>query len=319
MPQIHSDDIKTLLQRYGLANPTAAEIAIFEGIDVIGGAAEAAIGAYANAKTSEMARQKNDPLAAYQELTQKYTADSITSAGNLYNQLQGVLSEAPKLFGGLTPDQVQSYLAPLQTSYKTALSNVQGIIASRGLSASSTENAALAETNKQFQDQVFSTGLDVGMKSQQAKANSIQAQINNLFGFGTSAMGESGAAARQRSAQDLGQSNLIASLPYFLRSTGQQDAAAKIASDQWRSDNSGFQHTFDQVTGDIQKGAGAFNALKSMGVGGGGGGGGTPYTPSGPSYSQFAPQTPGYGAPASYGPGGTNFAPPNLDLFAATL
>src|SRR5258705_11532 len=98
MPQLSTENVKTLLKQYGLANPTEAEADMFAGMDIIGGTAGAAIAAYANAKTSEAARQASDPLAAYQQLTQKYAADSIASAGNLYTQLQDVLSSAPKLF-----------------------------------------------------------------------------------------------------------------------------------------------------------------------------------------------------------------------------
>lgn len=313
MPQIGSADVKRLLQQYGLPNPTDAEVDMFTGIDVIGGAAVSSIAAYANAKKAELDRQANDPLTAYQQLTEKYSADSIAKAGNLYDQLQSVLTEAPKLFGNLTPDQVQTYLAPLQTSYTQALSSVQGIVASRGLAASSTENAALAQTNKEFQQQVFSTGLDVGMKSQKNRATAMQAQINNLFGFGTSTLGMAGQAAGQKSAQDLGQSNLIASLPYYLRSTGMSEAQATIAADEARAAQSGFYSKFNQVTGAINQGINTYNNLRSTGnlnlgpFGQFGSGSSTPV-----SGSQTGQQ---FQSPASQSPGGSSNQTPNTSLF----
>jgi len=232
MPQISATDVGKELQRYGVVNPTPAEENLFAGMDVIGGAADAAIAEYANYKLQEQQRQASDPLAAYQTLEQNFANDTYAKAQNLYSQLSDLQSSAPQLFGALTPDQIQQYLAPLATSFKSSLAEVQGSLASRGLGASSTEANALAQTNQQFQENVLSTGLQVGMTQQQNKAQSIQAQINNLLGLSTQAQGQVGAAVSQKSQQDLGQSNLIASLPYFLRSSGTEEANAKIAADQ---------------------------------------------------------------------------------------
>lgn len=313
MPQVTGADVRQKLQAFGLANPTDAEITMFTGLDEIGGASDAAIAAYANFKTQETQRQASDPLKAYQDLTEKYAADSIANAGNLYTQLQGVLTEAPKLFGSLTADQVSTYLAPLKTSYDSAISTVQGVIASRGLGASSAEANALAQTEKQFQEQVLSTGLQVGQTQQAARANSIAQQIQNLFGLGTSALGEAGKAAGQRSSQDLSQSNLVGSLPYFLRSSGTAEAQAKIAAD--RAKGGGFQDLFNQVTGDIKQGVSTFQSLAMI-----------PNqfqstSPTVPGYGGGGPNLPGgnpFASPASFGPGGANAPAPNsLDLFQA--
>ena len=212
-------NVEGYLKQYGIVNPTDAEIAMFTGLDTVeGGAAGAAMAAYANSVQAEQTRQANDPLAAYQTLEQQYASDSIAQAGNLYTQLQDLQSQAPKLFGEFTPDQINEYLKPLQTAFTSSVSQVQGVLASRGLGASSTEANALAQTNQQFQENVLQTGLNIGLTSQQNKAQSMQQQIQNLFGLGTQANAQAGAAAGQRSAQNLSQSYLIASLPYFLRS-----------------------------------------------------------------------------------------------------
>ena len=147
MPQISQQDVLATLKAYGVANPTDAEAALFTGMDTIGGSAGAAIAEYANYKKSESDRQASDPLVAYQQLEQQYATDSIAQANNLYGQLQDLQSSAPKLFGELTPDQINQYLAPLQTAFKQSVSQVQGVLASRGLGASSTEANALAQTN----------------------------------------------------------------------------------------------------------------------------------------------------------------------------
>jgi len=142
------------------------------------------------------------------------------------------------------------------------MSSVQGIMASRGLGASSSEANALAQTNQQFQEQVLNTGLNIGLTSQQNKANAIQQQINNLFSQTGQAMGISGQAAGQQSAQNLGESNLIASLPSFLNASSAQMAAFNKALNP---NTGGFQSTFNQVTGDIGKATAALTNIADIG------------------------------------------------------
>ncbi len=120
-------------------------------------------------------------------------------------------------------------------------------------------------------------------------------------------MGLQSGAAGQQSSQNLGESNLIASLPSFLNSNAAQMAAFNKA---FNPDTGGFQALFNQVTGDINQGANAFNSI--MGVGktvagmGGGmpGGGGAPSSIPGGSPGA-APSTSLYqgsaGTPAAYG------------------
>lgn len=303
MGQMNADDVALRLKAWGIPNPSSAQINMFVGMDVIGGSADAAIAEYVNFEKAEATRQASDPLKAYQEYEQKFAQDSFANAQNLYTQLNDVVTSAPKLFGSLTPDQIQQYLAPLKTSFDAALATTQGALAGRGLGGSSTEANAAYQTEKQFQEQVLQTGLDVGMNTQKQQAAAIQARLNQVFQGGTTAQGAVGAAASQRSQQDLSQSNLLASLPYFLRSSGMQEAQAKIASDNARRSQRGFQATFNQVTGDIAQGADAFESLafipqqfKTSP--------GSTYSGTGSTgYNPFA-------SPASFGPGGSS-APQN--------
>ena len=76
MAHISSGDVASTLKQYGVTNPTDAEIAIFTGMDVIGGSANAAIAEYANYKTTEAQREASDPLAAYQTLEQNFATQS---------------------------------------------------------------------------------------------------------------------------------------------------------------------------------------------------------------------------------------------------
>ncbi len=241
--------------------PTQAEITAmapsFEGRFDIMEIGTSAVAQYVNAKQAEAEREKNDPLVALQTRMDDSVALMKNQVQGLYSQLQDTLSAAPQLFGSLTPDQIQQYLAPLKTSFDKQMANVQGIMGSRGLGASSTENQALADTNKQFQEQVFSTGLGVGLDAQKNKATAIQAQINNLFGLTGQEEGISAGAAGQRSQQNLGQSNLIASLPFFL------DQAASQRSQMAEAENAkgGFWDKFYKVTGGINQGLNTFNNL----------------------------------------------------------
>lgn len=218
----------------------------FQGRYNIGETGTSAVSQYVLQKRAEAERQKNDPLAALQKHMEESVALMKNQVTGLYGQLQDTLGSAPQLFGNLTPDQIQTYLAPLQDSFKKQLSLVQGTIASRGIPGSSTENNALAETNRQFMDQTMATGLQVGMDSQKSKAAAIQNQINNLFGLTGTEEGIAGGAAGQKSQQDLGQSNLIASLPYFLS----QDAFAKNQYYNAQNKGMGAWDVAERVIGD---------------------------------------------------------------------
>jgi hypothetical protein len=240
--------------------PTQAEIDAlapsFEGRTNTGEIGNNAVAQYVNYQQQLATFKANDPLTA---LTTQLN-DAITLQTNqvngLYNQLQTTLTSAPQLFGSLTPDQVNTYLQPLQTAFQSQLATVQGTIASRGLAGSSTENNALAQTGQQFQQNVLSTGLSIGQQQQQASATAIQNQINSLFGLTGTETGVLGQAAGQQSQQDLAQSQLVGSLPSFLNAqSAAETAQAKAAS------GSGAQGLFNTVTGDIGKATSAFENL----------------------------------------------------------
>lgn len=218
-------DIQSVFKQFGYY-PTQEEInaisQAFSGTYDPAARGISAVSQYVMAKKAEAERQANDPLAALQKKMEDSVALMKNQVQGLYGQLQDTLSAAPKLFGDLAPDQIQTFLAPLKTAFDQQVATVQGVIAQRGLAASSTENNALAETGQRFQESVFATGLDVGMKSQAAKAAAIQKQIDNLFGLTGHEEGIAGNAAQARSAQNLGQSNLIASLPAFLNAQSAQ-------------------------------------------------------------------------------------------------
>lgn len=240
--------------------PTQAEVeALVPTSEGVGGEqfGQASVANYINMQKAEILRERNDPLAAFERKMMDSADLYKAQVTGLYGQLQDVLGSAPQLFGNLTPDQIDQYLSPLKRSFDQQLASVQGVIGSRGLAASSTENLALAQTGEQFKENVFSTGLNVGIQSQQEKARALQNQINAYLGLATSEEGLAGRAAGQISSQDLGQSNLIQSLPFFLSQAAKENQLFQGAL----SDRGGFQDVFNQVTGDIGKGTSAFQNL----------------------------------------------------------
>lgn len=259
-------NLYNIFQSFGYT-PTQAELDSLAG--AFGGANNAqtkaagvsAVAQYVNYQNQIKQFEANDPLNALQTRMNNIIDQNTKSVQNLSSQLQSTLSAAPQLFGSLTPDQIQTYLKPLQDTFNQQLSQVQGAIASRGLAASSTENNALAQTNQEFQNQVFSTGLSVGLQSQQNQANALQEQINNLFGQTGQAIGVTGQAAGQKSAQDLSQSNLLASLPSFLNAQALQTGQFNTNATRGNS----FLDTFNQVTSGINTGIDTIGNLMTLG------------------------------------------------------
>ena len=303
-------DITAIMKQFGYT-PTNEEAVMLQGAfgaennAVSKAAGVEAIAQYVNYQKQIQAFDAKDPLTGLQTRMNNIIDQNTKAVSGLSDQLQQTLSAAPQLFGSLTPDQISTYLAPLQTSFNQQLSQVQATMAARGLGASSPEANALAQTNQQFQQTVLSTGLNIGLTAQKNKADAIQQQINNLFGQTGQAINSTTSAAGQQSKQQLGESELIGSLPSFLNNQA-QDQAARNTSAQ---DQGGFQAMFDAVTGDIGKGVNAAGKLY------------TSYTTSGASslFSQPGgqpapagtnPMTPSF---ASTSPGGTNYQPPNLN------
>src|SRR5208337_1684483 len=102
------------------------------------------------------------------------------------------------------------------------------------------------QAQNEFQGTVLQSGLNIGLTSQTNQANALQTQINNLYGQTNQAMGITGAAAQQQSQQQLGESQLIGSLPSYMNAQSLNQGAYNTAATK----GSTFQDTFNQVTGD---------------------------------------------------------------------
>ncbi len=113
---------------------------------------------------------------------QSMGASDQAAGTSSYQQAQQTLQEAPKLFGSLTPDQIGTYLAPLQNQFNYGLGQVQGTAAQRGLAGSSLEAQAMAQAQTQFQQNVLSQGLSIGQQQQQLLASQQAALGAQQFG-----------------------------------------------------------------------------------------------------------------------------------------
>lgn len=282
MPQFSGNEVKDWFKNFGV-DATPEEVAMFTGVDYIGGGS--AIGNYVATKKAQAERQANDPLKAvlaaqksFGEAQAALASGDRDTAAKLYDQLFSTLQTAPKLFGNMTPEQVNTYLAPIKAS-------VEGDSARRGLTGSSTEmNALTGNTLK--------AGLDVGLTLQDKQAAAIQSEINRrtqLVGTATgaqaNALGLQGQAAGVLSQEGQQDQELLSSLPLYLRSYVAQALAADRAAQKQKK---GILGVMSDISTGINLGGnilsmGALDRLLPTKPGGGGGGMGAPLASIGPT------------------------------------
>lgn len=222
MPQYSNYDVETAFKNFGLS-ATPEEIAQFSGVDYVGGGT--AIANYVQTKKSMLEREANDPLKKVLEAQQTFTAaqqaraEGLTKESDaLFTQLMGKLSEAPKLFGNLTPEQINTYMAPIKAQ-------VEGDIARRGLAGSSTEINALTQN-------ATKAGLDVGRELQTQQASALQNEIASKRGLLSGAVNATaqGLNMQGNTAGEISQGarddeRFLSSLPLYLRSYAAQELA----------------------------------------------------------------------------------------------
>lgn len=310
-------DINSIFKEFGYT-PTDAEAQALAG--AFGGANNAAtkaagvnaIGQYVNYMNQIKQFEANDPLKGLQTQMDNIITQNTASVQNLSTQLQDTLKAAPQLFGSLTPDQIKDYLAPTQTSFNQQIAKIQGAAAASGTAGSSAQAAALAQAQNEFQGTVTQAGLNIGLTSQTNQANALQQQINALYGQTNTAMGIKGSAASQQSQQQLGESELIGSLPSFMNAQALETGAYNTAATKGTT----FQDTFDQVTGDINASVDTIGNLLTLGKNISTPIGSITSNPSGTASggSLAAGASSGTsGSTASMGAGGSNYQSPNLN------
>src|SRR6476646_2103808 len=173
--------------------PTASEINAFVPLEQ-GGAqgqitTQSAIANYVQAhqELSGAQSQIQGNLLSEQQATQmsQNLGNILETQGQAaYNQASQIFTQAPQLFGSMSSDQVSQYLAPLQSQFQQTLGSVEGAAAQRGLAGSSVEANAMAQAQQQFQQNVLSQGLGIGMQQQQNQAGVLQGLGAQQFGAG---------------------------------------------------------------------------------------------------------------------------------------
>lgn len=107
-----------------------------------------------------------------------------TQGQEAYDAAAAIYTQAPKLFGSLTADQIGQFLAPAKQAFDAAQGKTSGDMAARGLGASSIEGGALGQNLTNFFQSVLSQGLGIGMQQQSSQAGVLQAKGAQLFGAG---------------------------------------------------------------------------------------------------------------------------------------
>jgi hypothetical protein len=111
-------------------------------------------------------------------------ADVYASGGQAaYDAAAQVFTQAPKLFGSLTADQITQYLQPAQDAFNKAQGTTTGAMSARGLGGSSIESQALSQNLSQFMTQTLMTGLGIGQQQQANQAGVLQNKGAGLFGL----------------------------------------------------------------------------------------------------------------------------------------
>lgn len=181
-----------------------------------------AVAQYVETQRKIQEQQANDPLIKYVEEQKTRAADLSTKAQDLYGQQQKILSSAPQLFGNLTPDQINEYLAPVVQSAKENSANLEGAFARRNLAGSSIEANALTGANREFLQNVLAQGLNIGLNQQKQQSDSIEKQIAQLFNQAGISTSQVGAGTSQLSQQDFNNAQTLIGLPSFLNAQSLQ-------------------------------------------------------------------------------------------------
>lgn len=201
---------------------------------------QAAVADYVRTMQAEQERQANDPLKGFIEEQKPKIGQYEQQAQNLYEELRGVISKAPQLFGALNEAQIDQLLAPLQRATAESSARVEGAFGRRGLVGSTPEAQALAEQERIFRENALSTGLQVGLNQQKAERDAIQNYLNQVFARSGELTQLVGQGAGQLSGQDLQQLQFLSGLPLLERGVAaneraQAEAAAAANKTDWGS------------------------------------------------------------------------------------
>lgn len=192
--------LSNVFQSFGYT-PTAEELQSFMGIaggtvnDLTRG--RTMVANYVNTVRQMQDANANDPskqiLAdekGFFNDTQAKAAGFIKDSQGLYQQAKDLSSQAPKLFGSMTPEQIDAYLAPLKNELDAGKADTEGASARRGLAGSSTELNALAGADAVYKENVIKSGLDIGLQEQQQQEALLTGEAGTLMNSGITELGQ---------------------------------------------------------------------------------------------------------------------------------
>lgn len=256
-PNLEADEksqVKGWFQEFGYT-PTDAEVASLIQLSGAGNAdpnsrlaqnqrGESLVAQYVQTIQSVQEANANDPTKqvladakGFFNSQQKSAVDLRGNADQVYQQLQKVTTSAPKLFGNLTPDQINEFIAPLRTQFDASDAALQGQANRAGLAGSSTELGLVAQNENAFKENVLSQGVATGLQEQQNEENVLQNRITSLTGSADTALGtlpgalniESGAAS-EINANQQNTALLKSQFPGYLTATaGAENASGASA------------------------------------------------------------------------------------------
>lgn len=198
----------------------------------------AALAQYAQTKQSEAKALLNNPLVTFKKDQEERAKTYDTLSNELYTKQENVLRSAPKLFGELTPDQIQQYIAPITQASKESGALLEGGAARRGLTGSSIELQALSDADRQYKENVLSTGLNVGLTQQNNLSNALATRAGNALSSANTAYGNVGNAAKDLTSYQIDSNRYVNELPNLLRA--QTDAMYQAELARQKKSSGGF-------------------------------------------------------------------------------
>ena len=268
-----NQDVVNLFKSWGY-EPTPIELAAFQDMNWEQGGAGGQMAEYISAVQTLNKAQANDPLKGFAAEQGGIASNYRTMAEGQFGKAEAEARNAPKLFGNLTPDQIDAYLAPLGQQYANVDAKLQGDASRRGVAGSSIEAQAAAGAGREFKQNVLNTGLQVGMSQQQQLLNLLYGTGGQYLGAAGQASGLQGGATGQISRQANDNATFMSQLPIYLRSQAMQEEAMRKAN----SASAGGGNLGSLIGGGIGAGAGFLiggpvGGMLGLGIGSGLGGG----------------------------------------------
>jgi len=218
------DNLRKEFEAFGYT-PTDAELAQFVPIasaKYTGSAgATGSVASYVQAVRLEQERKGNDPLNKVIADERGFFNETEARIANLEGRTTGPI----ELFGGLSEDQINKYLAPLGQQTKESSARLAGASARRGITGSSTEYNALAENERKYRENVLASGLDVGM----TERNRLTSLLEQQYGLLPGSLSRQAEIAGQQSSQEASATQFQQELPLYLRGISAQEEAIAAA------------------------------------------------------------------------------------------